>query len=192
MAHVVREREGEEGIEPVGRSGPFAIVALLAIAAGAGLGAAQRGPSPQPSLTVAVRNDRALIEVHVAGWVDAPGVVRLSEGSITADAIEAAGGLRPGAPSHVVNLAAPVNDGDQIFVPGPDAGGVPGREGLVSLNQATASELEALPGVGPVLAERIVTYRDRNGPFGEVEDLLDVPGIGESKLSSIRDLIRVP
>jgi competence protein ComEA len=146
-----------------------------------------RPPAPtQPAVDVTV-------EVHVAGWVVSPGVVTVDEGAIVAEAVEAAGGLRPGANSGSLNLAAPVGAGDQIVVPGPDGvlegdGGT--SDGLVSLSRATASELETLPGVGPVLAKRIVAYREEHGPLESVEDLLDVPGIGESKLASIRDLVR--
>lgn len=133
------------------------------------------------------------IEVHVAGWVASPGVVRVPDGSIVADAIEAAGGLRSGAVPDLINLASPLRSGDQIVVPGPsDVGESAVSDGLVALNRADANELQTLPGVGPVLAERIVVYRDQNGPFSRIEDLLQVPGIGESKLASFRDLVRVP
>ena len=128
----------------------------------------------------------------------APGVVSLPEGSLAADAVAAAGGMLPGALADSVNLAAPVSDGAQLIVPGPDSGlpvvegqGAAGG-GLVAVNRATATELEVLPGVGPVLAERIVAYREQNGPFSQVEDLLGVPGIGEAKLAALRDLITVP
>ena len=111
----------------------------------------------------------------------APGVVSLPEGSLAADAVAAAGGLLPGALADSVNLAAPVSDGAQLIVPGPNSD-VPAVEGkgaagggLVAVNRATAAELEVLPGVGPVLAERIVAYRDQNGPFSQVEDLLGLP-----------------
>jgi competence protein ComEA len=133
------------------------------------------------------------IRVHVSGMVVAPGVVDVLPGAIVAEAIDAAGGLRAGAVVDQINLAAPVSDGDQIVVPGgagpgtPDAGP---QDGLLSLSRATAAELEALPGVGPVLAERIVSFRDQNGGFETVEDLLEVPGIGEAKLGAIRDLVR--
>ena len=136
-----------------------------------------------------------MLDVHVAGWVLHPGVVTVTEGSIVADAVAGAGGLKPGAAVDQINLAAPVRAGDQVFVPGPDspdpAGGQAG-DGTVALNRADSSVLQSLPGVGPVLAERIVAYREEHGPFGTVEDLLQVPGIGESKLASIRDLVRVP
>jgi competence protein ComEA len=133
------------------------------------------------------------IEVHVAGWVVSPGVVTVGDGAIVADAVAAAGGLRAGARSDLINLAAKVGSGEQIVVPGPEAASGGARsDGLISLNRATASDLEALPGVGPVLAERIAAFRETNGPFGQVEALLQVPGIGEAKLASIRDLLRVP
>lgn len=125
--------------------------------------------------------------------VVAPGVVDVAEDAIVADAIDAAGGLLAGALVDQINLAAPVTAGAQIVVPGPEAdvAGVPaGGEGLVSLNQATAADLETLPGVGPVLAGRIVSFREEDGGFETVEDLLQVPGIGEAKLAAIRDLVR--
>ncbi len=138
------------------------------------------------------------ISVHVSGWVVSPGVVVVAEGAIVADAIAAAGGARPGAALDAINLAGPVAGGDQVQVPGPgtaappSGSGVAGSSDLISLNRADATALQDLPGVGPVLAERIVAHRDANGPFEAVEDLLDVPGIGETKLAAIRDLVSVP
>ena len=176
------------------RTSLIAVAAVAAVLAGAGLGASSRAPrDPARSLQVATTASETLIDVHVAGWVRSPGVVQLPEGSIVADAVEAAGGFRIGADSHTLNLAAPLAGGDQVYVSGPgqDSPG-PTDDGKIAVNRATASELEKLPGVGPVLAERIVAYRDVNGPFQQVEDLLDVPGIGESKLASMRDAVRVP
>jgi competence protein ComEA len=123
-----------------------------------------------------------------------PGVIRVPAGSLVADAIAAAGGAVLGARLDLVNLASPISEGTRIEVPGPgslDSSGA-GGEGLISLNAADVDELQALPGVGPVLAERIVGHRDANGPFSVVEDLLGVPGIGEAKLAAIRDLVSVP
>lgn len=172
---------------------------VLAISVGATIGhlAKAQVPALQPAQVSdesAERFDDAIVRVHVSGMVMAPGVVDVASNAIVADAIEAAGGLRPGALVDQINLAAPLSAGDQIVVPGPDSGptdsgGSPG-DGVISLNRATAAELEALPGVGPVLAERIVAYRDQNGGFDTVEDLLEVPGIGEAKLASMRDLVR--
>lgn len=179
------------------------VVALLAAAlvVGGALGLMRRPLVPMPSGPSAPAPTRPAeaIQVHVSGWVSAPGVVSLEEGALAADAIAAAGGLRPGAQVEGVNLAAPVADGTQLIIPGPGGAspGPPGGPsggagGLVAVNRATAAELEALPGVGPVLAERIVAYRAENGPFSAVEDLLSVPGIGEAKLAALRDLITIP
>jgi competence protein ComEA len=94
-----------------------------------------------------------------------------------------------------VNLAAPLADGQQLSVPRVSADGEAAAvagDGRVRLNLAGVEELETLPGVGPVLAERIVAYRQEHGPFAVVEDLLDVPGIGEGKLAALRDAVLVP
>jgi len=173
---------------------------LVAILVGAGLGLVndqQAGlvSAPDISSSTVLATNQA-ISVHVSGWVIRPGVVEVPEGAIVADAITAAGGARPGAGLEAINLAGPVMAGDQVVVPGPEGapGGSPvaANDGLLSLNRADATQLQDLPGVGPVLAERIVAHRDANGPFQTVEDLLDVPGIGEAKLAAIRDLVTVP
>lgn len=176
------------------RSILVALTACVAVIVGAWLGATERASPAFPESSQATTPPKQTIEVHVAGWVDSPGVVQLSEGSLVVEAIEAAGGLRPGARVEGINLAAQIQDGEQVFVPGPEGAGVEEdpADGVLALNRATATELERLPGVGPVLAERIVAHREENGPFGDVEDLLDVPGIGESKLGALRDLVRVP
>jgi competence protein ComEA len=174
---------------------------LAAIVIGAGLGLADdqqsgfESPTASPSSTFHVTSQS--MSVHVSGWVVSPGVVEVPEGSIVADAIAAAGGARSGAGLDSINLAGPVLSGDQVVVPGPGASipagsAVAPGDGLISLNRADATQFQDLPGVGPVLAERIVAYRQANGPFQAVEDLLDVPGIGEAKLAAIRDLVTVP
>jgi competence protein ComEA len=178
-----------------GRAAVIAVLALTAIGIGAVLGRmppTQTEPvdAPRPHQPTALEGT---VAVHVAGMVLSPGVVDVPTGSIVADAIEAAGGLRPGALVEEINLAAPVAPGDQIVVPGPNERGAESDasgDGLISLNQASAIELEDLPGIGPVLAERIVSHREANGRFDAVEDLLQVPGIGEAKLDAIRDLVR--
>ena len=176
------------------RTAAGASLAVVGIVVGGVLGAAERVvPSSAPAEALIPSGEVSMVEVHVAGWVVSPGVVAVAESSIVADAIDLAGGFRIGASVDQINLAAPVRGGDQIVVPGPDdvlAGGF--SDGLIVINQAGSSDLQALPGVGPVLADRIVAYREQNGPFTQVEDLLQVPGIGEAKLASIRDLIRVP
>lgn len=170
------------------------VLVAVSVAAGAGAGLMRRVPPPVASPSTVVTNQPPQIDVHVAGWVDNPGVVTVLEGSIVADAIAAAGGMRAGAKTDSVNLAAALAPGQQIVVPGPDGSGPapPTGEtgGLVSLNLASTSDLETLPGVGPVLAERIVAHRESHGPFQVVEDLLQVPGIGEAKLASLRDLVQ--
>jgi competence protein ComEA len=123
----------------------------------------------------------------------------MEEGAIVADAVTAAGGALQGALLGAVNLARPLTEGEHVQIPGPGDASMPESaagndpvDGLIPINQADASALEELPGVGPVLAERIVSHREANGPFESVDDLLEVPGIGEAKLASMRDLIRVP
>jgi competence protein ComEA len=188
------------------------MVAVAAVLAGIWFG---RGVEDAPDLGPAISNpadsvamptastDRSppttRVLVYVSGWVAEPGVVSLPPGARVGDAIARAGGARPGADLEGVNLAQPLMDGQQVMVPGP-AGtsgplpSVPGddRSGPIRLNAATAEELESLPGVGPVLAERIVAHREQVGPYEKVEDLLGVPGIGETKLAAIRDLVAVP
>ncbi|MDQ1711722.1 MAG: competence protein ComEA [Frankiaceae bacterium] len=135
----------------------------------------------------------ALLVVDVAGAVRRPGLVRLPPGSRVADALAAAGGVRPGASTAGLNLARKVADGEQILVgvTGPSAGASPAPGGLLDLNTATASQLDGLPGVGPVLADRIVEWRTAHGPFTTVDQLREVSGIGARKLASIRELLTV-
>jgi len=175
------------------KAGLALALAAVCAAAGVGFGLKGRGPvvsGEHPTSTIASSHEG--IDVHVSGWVVSPGVVTVAKGSIAADAIAAAGGLRAGANASALNLAAPVGPGNQIVVPGPGPApetGVGSEGRLLSLSRATVSELETLPGVGPVLAERIASFRDERGGFTSVEELLEVPGIGESTLASIRDLV---
>ncbi len=145
--------------------------------------------------------------VHVVGAVASPGVVSLSAGSRVVDAVTAAGGLRGDADPERMNLAASLQDGQRVVVPvvgqeppaeiggtsGSVAGGAAGGadSSPIDLNRATAQELESLPGVGPATAASIVAHREKEGPFRTVDDLLDVRGIGEAKLESMRDLVVV-
>lgn len=142
------------------------------------------------------------IVVHVVGAVVSPGVVVLADGARVADAIAAAGGAASDADTEQLNLARVLGDGEQVRVPhageqlvapdpgpsppgGASGGSTPGG-GVVNINTAGAAELEALPGIGPALAARIVEYRDGHGPFASVDDLTDVPGIGPAKLEALR------
>ena len=165
--------------------------AVLAVAGLAGwwFGAA---PAPPPPIQMAVTASTDIITVHVAGAVAAPGLVEVPAGSRVADAVAAAGGLLATADSTGLNLAAPVLDGQQVVVRHAGEVGQSLDTGQVRLNTATLADLEAISGVGPVLAARIVEYREANGPYTTIEDLLDVPGIGESKLAAMRDDVVVP
>lgn len=142
------------------------------------------------------------VTVHVAGAVGTPGLVELPLGARVADAIAGAGGLVLDADTSSLNLAREVVDGERIDVgrpgqPGtaraddPSGDGAIGADGVIDLNRATADQLEELPGVGPVLAGRIVDHRDANGPFTEVGQLRDVAGIGEKTFQDLADLVDV-
>lgn len=169
---------------------------------------------PAPTATVAEPGEPGgpvpgPVVVHVAGAVVTPGVVELRTGDRVADALAAAGGPLPDASLASLNLARPLVDGEQVLVPttteeaqgGPSTGaageagsGVASAtlpDGRLDLNTATAAELEELPGVGPVLAGRIIAHRDQHGPFGEASQLREVSGIGEAKWASLRDLVGV-
>lgn len=127
------------------------------------------------------------VVVHVAGRVKEPGLIRLPAGSRVADAIEAAGGAVKGRDLDTVNLARVLVDGEQIQV-----GAISDdAQGGININSASAAELEDLPGVGPVLAARIVEWRTANGPFTSIDDLGQVSGIGASVLEQLRGVARV-
>ncbi len=140
------------------------------------------------------------VVVSVVGLVARPGLVTLPEGARVADAVAAAGGLLPEADPASVNLAAVVTDGQQVAVgvpgaapaAGPAPGGGPaGSSGPLDVNAATVADLDGLPGIGPVLAQRIVDHREANGRFTSVEQLDDVPGIGPAIYAELAELVRV-
>lgn len=141
------------------------------------------------------------VVVHVVGEVASPGVVALEPGARVADAVAAAGGATPSADLTAINLARVLADGEQVVVPAPGqataaasgGGGVAGTggSGLVDLNRADAAAFDTLPGIGPVLAERIVAWRDAHGRFTAVEELTEVTGIGPALLAGVRDLVQV-
>ena len=133
--------------------------------------------------------------VHVSGAVADPGLYRLAAGARVFDAVAAAGGLVEGADAEAVNLARPVTDGEQVRVPlvGETPAATEGTraDGRVDLNTADAAALDELPRIGPAIAERIIAWREANGRFTSVDDLLAVPGIGEKMLAALRDLVIV-
>lgn len=152
-------------------------------------------PAASASATPAV-----VLIVDIAGAVRDPGVYEFSEGDRVVDAIRAAGGATPKASLDALNLAAPLTDGVQILVPmqapegvaEPIPSAVPGGPTtLVNVNTASATELEALPGIGEVISQRIIDYRIQNGPFASIDDLVEVSGIGDAILADIRDLVSV-
>ncbi len=176
------------------------VLALLAMLSLAGR-VALRDESPVPA--AAPLNLRAeppparKVVVHVVGQVYKPGLYSLPEGSRVDDAIKRAGGPKPKAALALVNLAAPVADGQQVVVPSNReaaqalAGGsmAGGAGGPVHLNSATLDQLDELPGIGPVTAQKILDYRSEHGAFGSVEELDAVPGIGPATLDELRDLV---
>lgn len=178
------------------------VLAVLALGGRFLVGAIRPEAAPEaPELaldatSVADEPPPALI-VHVAGAVRRPGLYELSEGSRIDDAIRRAGGAKPRADLGLVNLAAPVADGQQVLVPsraGPDASpregiAAPPQNGPVHLNSATLEQLDELPGVGPVTAEKILAYREEHGAFQSVDELDAVPGIGPARLEELRRLV---
>jgi competence protein ComEA len=168
---------------------------LLVLAIGAGTWYARSAPEPPPVVVSAETAFPDTLTLHVSGAVVSPGLVEVTRDARVADVILAAGGALGDADLSALNLAARVVDGQQLMVPragsGGDGGGAAGA-GKVPINSAGEALLQELPGVGPVLAERILRHREEHGPFAVVEDLLDVPGIGEGKLAALRDVVMVP
>ncbi|WP_455567395.1 helix-hairpin-helix domain-containing protein [Streptomyces anandii] len=164
------------------------------------------GPAAPAAAPGATATPGAQIVVDVSGKVRDPGIHRLAAGSRVADALLAADGVKPGTDTGGLNLARFLVDGEQIVVGGPapatgtgptgagtggaGTGGAAGPTAPVSLNTATADQLEALPGVGPVLARHIIDYRSRHGGFRSVDELRQVNGIGDRRFADLRSLVR--
>ncbi|NKQ34574.1 MAG: ComEA family DNA-binding protein [Chloroflexi bacterium] len=166
---------------------------------------------PEPTATPEPTSTPGLIRVFVNGQVAEPAIYELPPGSLVEAAVEAAGGFAAGANTAVVNLAQPLSDGVQVYVPAEDenapvpltvvsqpntsplAASASGNTavGLININTATIEELDSLPGVGPSTAQKIIEYRESNGSFAAIENIMDVTGIGEAKFEKIKDQITV-
>jgi competence protein ComEA len=196
----------------VSRPNALAVVcAVLAVLVLAGNRLARTGTAAAPDVAAAPREPVAParsqnLVVHVVGAVRRPGLYDLHEGQRVADAVARAGGSTRKADLAALNLAAPLVDGTQVLVPARVALAAPegtgslataaaagttagGAQPKVSLATATIEQLDALPGVGPVTAQKIVDYRTEHGPFRSVDDLDQVPGIGPTRVENLRDLV---
>ena len=155
-------------------------------------------PATGPTETSRAPQEAGLV-VHVVGAVRSPGLYKLPSGSRVDDAIRKAGGAGRKAALELINLAAPLADGEQVVVPRRDAAGAEAPSGgpaaptmpagPVHLNTATLEQLDALPGVGPVTAQKILDYRAEHGAFRSVDELDAIPGIGPARLDQLRDLV---
>jgi competence protein ComEA len=184
------------------RSGWAYVLAAVALALVAWrLGPESGGGGGQPSREAGAATAAAVVEapapralVHVAGEVRRPGVYRVAAGARAIEAIRRAGGPTRRADLSALNLAAPLQDGQQVLIPAraPRGGGGGvgegggGGAGPVSLSSATEEDLERLDGIGPTIAARIVEWRRAHGGFASIDQLLDVPGIGPARLEALR------
>ena len=183
-----------------GRLGLGAAVVVVVVALGVtvGIGILRGASAPVESvvaggLETADAGEPAVIYVHVSGAVSVPGLYVLDPSARVVDAVAAAGGLTSDADEGAVNLARPLSDGEQLQVPVqgavPAAASAPAGDGRVNLNTADVSALDTLPRIGEAMAQRIVDWREANGRFSSVDDLLAVAGIGQKTLDGLRDLV---
>ena len=159
-----------------------------------------RTPSGEAVVLRPVPTEKPVI-VHITGAVPRPGVYALPQGARVQDAISAAGGFLAEAEKSQINLAALLEDGEKLDIPylegaspvlatpGPTVVSVETQ--LININTASVAELDTLPGIGPTLAQRIVDYREQNGPFINAEDIINVPGIGAGNYERFKDMITV-
>lgn len=183
----------------------LAVLAAVGLMGGYGVAMRARPRPTKLSLESAAPADgqkARRLYVHVGGAVRRPGLYRLEDGARVDDAVQAAGGVLEDADLDALNLAARVKDGDKVLVPSRNGtaeasadtqagGGGATSGGLVNLNTATIADLETLPGIGPAIARRIIDFRESNGGFRKIEDLLEVPGIGTKTFEELRDHVTV-
>jgi competence protein ComEA len=190
--------------EPVPASSPADLSSAVTVAGPSGVpGPSPVGGSPSAGTAGAGEGEKAVVVVDVAGRVRRPGIATLPVGARVIDALDAAGGARPGVDLTSLNLARVLVDGEQIVVGVPPPGGIAAPAAsapqpangttsstpLVNLNTATQVELEELPGVGPVTAAAILQWRTDNGAFTAVDELLEVSGIGDATLAEIAPFV---
>lgn len=200
---VARVPEGLSRSQLLGYLAAAAVVVLLGARYLKGSEPPPPPPAPRVSAPAATRAGAGIL-VHVAGAVRVPGVYRLREGARVDDAVRRAGGPTRRAELSAVNLAAKVEDGRQVLVPGKAprgasaAGAAAGSAASAAapsqpldLNTATIEQLDTLPGIGEVTAQKIVDYREEHGGFGSVDELGQVPGIGDKRLADLREQVRV-
>ena len=186
----------------------FVLVSVLSLITGGMIGFFTPRPrrlpvdvvTPDPTATPLPTPTPGPLRVYVSGAVAHPAVYRLSPGSLVDDAVQAAGGPTSQADLDQINLAQVLLDQQQVYVPSKgyaptpfpiSGGGAEPDAALIDINTASASELMALPNVGPSTAQSIIEYRETYGPFAAVEEIMNVPGIGPATFERIRDLILV-
>jgi competence protein ComEA len=163
-----------------------------------------RAPTGEP-IALQPAPTKPPIAVHVIGAVPHPGLYEFQKGARIQDAIDAAGGLLASSDPKSINLAALLEDGQKLDIPYkegqqpvetpgvnlPGETPTPSSEDLININTASLEELDSLPGIGPTTAQKIIDYRDANGPFGQIEDIMNVSGIGPATFEELKDLITV-
>ncbi len=195
LAYLLRSRPAQVDLPPP----VVAVSPAVSPTAGGGVpGGGVPGQPPPTDLAGSPGSVGTHIVVDVEGKVRRPGIVRVPQGARVMDAVEAAGGILPGTDTAALNLARVLADGEQILVgvsPPPRStptGGPSDTLGApLDLNTATLDQLEELPGVGPVLAQRILDYRTAHGRFSSVDELREVSGIGDQRFAELKDLVRV-
>lgn len=189
--------------------GAAIVIVIAALAVTVGIGVVRATVQPSEDVVIAEKSsssaiDPSVIYVHVSGAVATPGLYVLNGGARVVDAIAAAGGFVDEAAPSALNLARLLADGEQLVAPttadledaseagnASSGGAETSSDGRVNLNSSDLAQLDTLPGIGPALAQRIIEWRETNGNFTSVEDLLAVSGIGEKMLATLRDLVVV-